>query len=467
MLTAVSALAADVEVILTTRGPANDVGVSGRTLLSFNTSGGQSFSLSEDGSWWAINALLDTTSNPANRNVHLRGQGGAFVNTMIQDNVTLMPTFPGVSATSLIDLPASTTAQPAVNNSGEVVGYFENAAASEPDRFIYQYDGSTLSIAAGATQVIPAAAYGTPGSETYGTAVGALHSPNALASGQAAFVAESTSGTVPVGQNSLALTNNGATLAGPQEGVTVYPNGTLQAFDLNEFLFSEDGTKFLYKGDTDGAVATDAFVAFGSVGTAGSIVLQEGTTPIGAGTFTDVYQLDIAPNGDWYASGFATGAIQFAMKNGSILQKTGDAAPGGGLYTTILGGDVDGDASGNFVTLWGTDGDAASNEILVYNESNVILREGDLITVDVGDGPESLFIDEFATGATKLSDDGWIYTMVTLSSVPGNTPPQAGFLRGQAFIRVRAIPEPSSIALVVSGLALCGVAGYRRRQSVG
>ncbi|WP_425398982.1 PEP-CTERM sorting domain-containing protein [Aeoliella sp.] len=450
-ISASTVVGAGIEVIVSTVGPKADVGIDGRTVSIM-----RDFKLSEDGSWWSTTLALDN-SDPNNDYIHVRGQGNAVSDIVVREGVASLTSFPGV--TGLIDI-ISPTLIPSVSNNGSVAGYIKNKTAGEPDGFIYKYDGS-VSIVAGQDQLVPAPGYGT-GDETYGVI---MHSPNMLANGQVAFIANGTGGSLPTTEDDVALTADGTVLAGQQTGATVYgavPNDApLAIFDSEDYFMSEDGSTFLFQGDTTASSSFDDVVVYGAIGTAGTVVLQEGVTPIAGDFYDESYQVALAGNGDWYASGDTTDNTHVTIRNGQVLEQEGMLAPNGHLYTSVSFGAIDGNSSGNYISLWDTDKpDSTTDEILVYNGSTVLLTEGDEVMLDMGNGPEAYLINEFWNFAAEIGDDGYVYTMVTLGD------PLTGANNGNAFIRLRAVPEPGSIALVAGGLIVALGSSIRRRFAV-
>ncbi len=430
---AAAAQAGTVEVILSEVGPTSDVGIAGRSITSMS-----SFSLSANGQWWSVSLGLDGAGST--NNIDLRGQGASWTDVIYQEGVTALPSFPGVTGFFEYN---SSTFETSINNNGHVAGTTGNTVSGEPNEFVYTYDGSSLAIIAGEGAEIPAA----PGT-FYGNF---MHSPNMMEDGTVAFFAANTTGGGGVATDEIALFANG-TMAGPQKGVTPYVGATLETIDQSGFYVTPDGQHFLFRGDTDDADTNkDDIVVYGTVGTAGTVVLHENGTAIAGGVYDDTFHLSLANNGDWYASGDLTDGTYVALKNGELLAKEGDIAPNGFAYGNIP--NIVGNANGDYLWVWDTENpDTAADEILVYNGSHLLLSEGDMIMFDQGAGLAPAIVDEFNAFDIMLSDDGWAYLMVQLDDLNGNN-------IGDAFIRV-AVPAPASMTL----LAACGALGLTRRR---
>ncbi|MCA9310844.1 MAG: hypothetical protein KDA21_06540, partial [Phycisphaerales bacterium] len=410
---------AQVEVILSEVGPTSSVGVAGRAISSMS-----SFDLSPNGLWWSLS--LGLNGSGVDNNMDVRGQGGSFTDVIYQEGVTPLPAHPGV--TGFFGF-SSSTFQTSINDNGHVTGLAANTVSGEPNEFIYAFDGSAHSLVAAEGSAVPS----IPGA-FYGNT---LHSPNMLANGQSAFVAENMTG-VDASMDSATLSSNGNQFGGLQSGVTNFPVGTMETMDQSGFYVTPDGSTFLLRGDTNADISKDDVLIYGTVGTSGTAVLIEDTTPIAGGFYDDTFHAFLADNGDWYASGDLTTGEYVAIRNGSVLAMTGDAAPNGYNYGTIP--NIAGDANGNYLWIWDTDNpDTTADEILVYNGTTLILSEGDMIMFDQGNGPEPAIIDEFNAFDVQLSVDGWAYLMVQLDNLNGTN-------IGDAFIRVR-VPAPGSALL--------------------
>lgn len=428
-----SAYAGTVEVILSEVGPTSDLGIAGRSI-----EGMSSFSLSPNGQWWSVS--LDITGSGSDDNIDLRGQGTTWTDIIYQEGVTALPSFPGVSGFFEHN---SWTFQTSINDSGHVAGTTGNTVSGEPNEFLYKFDGSALSIVAGETGGIPAHP-----SDTYGNV---LHSPNMLADGKTAFIAANTMGPGGTATDEVSLIFDGSASAGQQKGVTMYGGSALENWDQSGFYVTPDGSKFLFRGDTDNGITKDDILVYGDVGTAGTAVLIEDTTAIAGGFYDDTFHASLANNGDWYASGDLTDGTYVAIKNGNVLAMEGDIAPNGFEYGDIP--NIVGNSLGDFLWVWDTaNPDTSADEILVYNGTDLILSEGDMIMFDQGAGLAPAIIDEFNAFDIMLDDNGWAYLMVQLDDLNGTN-------IGDAFIRV-AVPSPSSVGV----FAACGLLGLRSRR---
>ncbi len=406
-------------MLVATFGSKSDIGIADRPIDNM-----ENFAISPDGNWWS--GEFSISGNTSTDNVHLRGQGSSSLEVIWQEGVTPLP-YPGVTGSISAH---GLTLETSINNSGMVAGAISNSSSNstgEPNSFIYQYDGSAISIVAAEHADIPA----YPGTQygIWGSGSDGLHGVNALENGQVAFLSEGVTGEGVPSNYGVALSNNGSTAIGPQVGVTAYPNGILDQWDQSDLVVTPDGATFLFQGDTDGSVTMDDVIVYGAVGTEGTAVLQENATPIGDGVFDTAWLGTLASNGDWYVLGGLTNGDHVAIKNGDLLAKAGDIAPNGYAYDDNAAGAIDGNSNGNYIWVWDTENpDPGADELLVYNNTTALLTQGETISLDFGDDLMDVVVEEFGFVAARLSDSGWVYAMVSFSDTDDN------FL-GPAFIR--------------------------------
>lgn len=209
----------------------------------------------------------------------------------------------------------------------------------------------------------------------------------------------------------------------------------------------------------------------------GVVTISEGNNLAGVGvieTFLGGGD-EMMSNGDWFARGYTTSDVGFAIKNGAVIARTGDAivsgsseswdnsrwrASGGATAQTQGGFFIaTGDNAGNVVLGGITDNaDQSRSVVWTYNNETVFMRSGDQIDID-GDGAvDDAFITWFFNDTSPealggfLADDGWFYTVVDFQNA-------AGTFFGEAFIRVR-VPAPAGAGV----LALAGMIASRRRR---
>jgi hypothetical protein len=274
--------------------------------------------------------------------------------------------------------------------------------------------------------------------------------------GRVAARAPSTVGSLGSTFDDFLVFDNG-TLA--QEGTTVPGPQTQEAwdsFDMNDFYVSADGNNWAAQGYLEGDNNFDAILAYNN-----QIVVQEGMALSG---FTSPVESIVAsimtPNGDWLARGDNDDQQDWVLHNGTLLAAVGDLIPGGqpgetfsdSVYSACFFEMVS-NGLGDFVYGGCTsNADPDFDAVLVYNNTSVLLRQGDPVDVD-GNGlfDDDAYIDIFNNDDMFLTDDGYLYFTADLRD-------GAGTGIGQAYMRV-LVPEPGMFALLLVG----GLLSLRRR----
>ncbi len=230
-------------------------------------------------------------------------------------------------------------------------------------------------------------------------------------------------------------------------------SATWGAIESNSFYTTPDGMHWMAEGDVN-APPTNPRVLVRD----GVAVLQENEPVAGSGLLLgDISQSVLLANGDWLArgrdnSGTGTTPPDWAVRNGVLIAMTGDPVFAG---ATIDWGDtlyaVAGNTAGDYLIAGRSTGPEASNDMLVLNGSQIILREGDPVDVDgngsfddnafIGRGVNTLAF--MATSLLHLTDSGVVYAVVHLRDAAGNdlnSNPISGL--PTAFVRIALGAEP-------------------------
>ena len=342
-----------------------------------------------------------------------------------------------------------------INENGDWVGIGNLVGgATTDDEVVYagNFNGSSLSIPFREGQVV-----GT--GDTLGTA---NYGPGILNNGKRSFGYSLGASTTNIGY----FTEDGSTRA-------------LQNGDLVSGQFFNTGGfsgRNAFQTTSDGS----SYVVIGTVGTStgdtilvkdDAIVLREGNN-FGGKIVADILgeQNILQDNGDWLTRVRFTDGTGGAIKNGTLLAKSGDLVGGsvaGEQWSEVpwtAASDttfaiVTGDSAGN-VVLGGftNNADTFRNFVWTYNGTE-FLRSGDQIDLDGNGTLDDAFIFTLSFSSASpeqlggfLADDGYFYSLVDWRNA-------AGTANGQAFIRVQ-VPAPGAMMLG----AIAGLVGLRRRR---
>lgn len=340
-----------------------------------------------------------------------------------------------------------------VNNSGHYA-FGQNLAGTAPtdrDEQIVMWNGA-FGVVAAEGGAVPGVA-----GENFGTTLSGASLTNG---GAAGFHALSTVGALPTTQDDFLFLNNAAVA---QTGIVGTPTNQIGAetwstFNTDDYQVSADGSKWLIIGTLTGATTSNSVVAVNN-----SLVIQESIAYPGmVSTVSTVSEALMFPGGDWYARGTSLDADEdWLIFNGSLVAKTHSPVPGGlpgegfddAIFSTTFFFLTAND-NGDYVYGGVTDNaDVSANAVLVLNNTEVILREGDAVSVDIdGDGAlDTAFLSVFNNDDAFLTNDMMLYFTAELRDA-------AGASLGQAFMSV-LVPEPSTVCL-----ALLGLAGLLRRR---
>jgi hypothetical protein len=203
---------------------------------------------------------------------------------------------------------------------------------------------------------------------------------------------------------------------------------TWDSISSGSFFTTPDGLHWIAEGDIDPAInAIDVLVHDGRV------VLEEGQAVVGSGLILGaISESEIATNGDWYARGrdsssTSTSAPDWAVRNGVMIARTGDAITPAEHYGDTIWA-VAGNGLGDWVLGANTDEpNLARNEVIVWN-GTVVAREGDPVDVDgngqfddgafLGRGTPTL--SAFQPSDLRLTDSNTLYFLANLNDGAGN-----------------------------------------------
>lgn len=372
---------------------------------------------SPDGSHWIFKGFIDDVEN----DVIVTGSGTTGATVAREADPTSIPG----STHSFLDSDCG------VNNAGMYAyGSRLDGVGSDADEVIFLWDGAAEVAAAREGELAdglidPLGA----GDETFGNS---LNSTHVLDDGRAAFRADLINnidsdfesalyhGIVPVAQENVML------VGGTPDSFT--------ALSGNTFSSDLDGTQWIVEADVDPSFSTrEAVVVTGEVELEDGQVITELGAPIDG-----VFAVDIAGNGDWFARGDDTADNDWAVRNGLTIAYSGaDVTP------LLLSGEhwtdeiflATGDSLDNILVGGETDNsDPNANEVIVLNNTAVVIREGDPVDLN-GNGMEDddVFIDSFSPNDAFLDEDLNLYAFVSLRD-------SAGADLGDAFIRQSVAP---------------------------
>jgi hypothetical protein len=230
-----------------------------------------------------------------------------------------------------------------------------------------------------------------------------------------------------------------------QSGVSSIGGEVWDNFVLDGAGGTPDGAHWFASGDTENPnTAVDGILAVDDV-----VVLREGSPIAGGGSplMAAVFFTRMLNNGDWFARGDDPADDDWAVRNGTLMAKTGDLISGAESWGATFSG-FTGDRLGNWL-LNGVSNNADPNldEVMVYNGSTILLRESDPIDLD-GNGlyDDDVFLRSFQPNDVFLTDGGDVYFLATLKNAAGTN-------LGDAFLRI-AVPEPTTCALLLLSLGL-------------
>ncbi|MCA9310096.1 MAG: hypothetical protein KDA21_02760, partial [Phycisphaerales bacterium] len=331
-------------------------------------------SVSPDGSQWVVTGFSNLTYGGLTTDfdeflITGAGPGRTGAAVLAAEGTDLNGAMPPGHAAGFFDTRIG------INNAGQYALVTNSPGDFASDEFLMTYDGSAFSVFAQEGMAIPGIA-----GENYG---GDFKSVGITGNGTPYFNARSTEGGLDASQDDFLF--HGNTIIA-QTGVTV-PAGQAggataawENFDVDRFYMSDDGLHHLIQGDLVGFTADDVVVIDGMV------VAQEDTTVIDGVLVDDITEAAMMPNGDWFMRGHDN-FNDWIMFNGAVVAKEGEAVPGG-LAGEVYAGpfsSMSSDSQGNFVFIGDTNAALSEDGVLIYNGTEILLREGDYVDLD-GDG---------------------------------------------------------------------------------
>jgi hypothetical protein len=204
-----------------------------------------------------------------------------------------------------------------------------------------------------------------------------------------------------------------------QSGIDPIGGETWDNFDYDDCGGTASGLHWFAKGDTENPnTAIDGILAVDD-----AIVLQEGMPVAGSAvTMADVFFTRMLANGSWFCRGDDPLNNDWAVRDGVLLAKTGDA-----ISMTENWGDAFSAFTGNQVGDWllagNTDNpDTTKDLVLVLNGNIEVAREGDPVDLD-GNGmfDDDVSLNSFQPNDLHLTDDRRIFLLVTLRNGAGTS----------------------------------------------
>lgn len=237
------------------------------------------------------------------------------------------------------------------------------------------------------------------------------------------------------------------------DGAAIGASGIGFSFDL-----SDSGAHHIHQLTVNSSTATDTLVWVN-----GSSVAREGSVAAG-GVGGELWQafdnVAINNSGNYIFSGDTNGAAatdEFLAYNGSIAIREGDTVDGVTLGTSVNAASINNLNQAAFIWSLAGSGEALffASDASDLASSRLILQVGDMVDYN-NDGIAEATILDFNASTTiapglQFSDHPWVYLEVDLMDVGGVT--------HEAIIRV-AIPAPGAAGL----LAVAGAFASRRRR---
>lgn len=252
-------------------------------------------------------------------------------------------------------------------------------------------------------------------------------------------------------------------------GQQVAPDQSIDNLTAGRFRSNADGSHAIYHGDLNGPTASDLVVVYD-----GNVLAQEGTVLAGSGFTSNILNLSSdngstqvsATGGNYSFRGSNADTIDWAVVNGAVVAVTDapiyagatelfdDAPFSSTFFSTAL------DNQGNYVIGGTTNSfDGNANAVLVYNNSHVVVREGDAVDID-GNGlfDDNAFISVFNNDDMWLSDAGILYFNADIRDGENQALGQGYFS-----VSVNPVPEPATLIGLLVGGALLARRGRRQK----
>ncbi len=318
-----------------------------------------------------------------------------------------------------------------INDSGLYA--FGNRLSGGPtttDEVIFVYNGEGLVAAAREGDPAPGLTDNPPGAagdELFGNS---LNSAHVLADGTVAFRADLIQNIATAFRS--ALYHGSAVQA--QEG-TMIDGFTIDSFAAlagNTFSSDPTGLHWIVEADTDPSALNNTE----SVVVDGVLQFRDGDILPGLGSgVTDIFGVNMAGNGDWFARGESAVDVGWVIRNGVVLATLADPITPGSfeVFVTPATGTTfftaRGHRYGDYLIGGLTNADPTTDAVLVLNGLRVVAREGDAVDLD-GNGmaDDDAFINSFNADSAFVDDWRVLHLFVTLRN-------GAGTSLGDAFLR--------------------------------
>jgi len=403
-------------------------GISDRTIFAIEKPRS-----SPAGTYWGYHAFTESGSTNTDEILVVVGPTGG--QTVIVEGTTMLSDGSGESITSI-------DGKYGLNDNG-CYAILADSSTDSDDVIAKGCEGSPLSVIARRNEVVP----NLGGSITY---IGFAREPQIDNTGQVWFGFDTSEGST--NRSIFVATDNTDAVRVFQEGVSNFADlfSTTRVLESPDIEFSSqgrgglrvsgDGMHTLLRGDFQGDTATDDFLAFD-----GAVVVQEGAPVAGFAENTAANSplgSYLGATNSYFARGINTDGTAWAMRDGSLLAKSGDVAA-----------DSTGEVfSGNFASFTpGLNGDYAIAGLtdlfgefaLFYDDGNTrrpIARTGDDVDLNA-DGQITLAdaqIQGFNNDGAVILPGNMLVANVSLCTAPCATTPD--FL-GSALVAFDLTPE--------------------------
>ncbi len=411
------------------------------------------FGGSADGTKFSFVAALDNSDSTNDRALFIGDASGAtptWTGVIQKGTTSLAPDL------STENVGATLDGQSFINNAGQVSFSGNSDPAVTNDAYVARRNADgTINVIVRAGATLPS---GIPSAVTWGTTMEATGITTAGdVSFRSVLAGTGTSGT----NNSLfGLATNASTVTTlARIGTTPTIDGSLIAGGTSNTMSSLDTAKsFAYTTGcfvtADGLGWMAAGTINGPASTANDVLVKTGVTqvqegfgipgdPIGAGVNAGAFpgQWQMSPAGDWVAFGPTSAASNndVVLRNGAFYTRTGDPIFTGSTEVwsdtnPLSPGGTTGFANTFFsVYTYGADTVIAgisdeptrrSNGVVVWNNTAVILREGDPVDLNANDiADDNAFVNTIRDGRTWIDAQRRAYIQVSLRDSNFNCTP--------------------------------------------
>ncbi len=319
-----------------------------------------------------------------------------------------------------------------INDAGDYVFCMNLAPTTTNDDYV-------MKVTAGPTYNVMAQEGGAVTTIAGATYDDILDSVMILADGTVGFQADGIDGAVTTSDDEIA--ELGATLFFRENTIT--PGGQMAGTltELAENIDPEDnfvdpaGTTLLWQGDLTGPTTTDDVVVVNNM-----VVLQEGVVIPGSGfpnpiDSSGIVAVDVDFGGNWYARGNNDiSELDWVVRSGAVVAAVGQPITPG---STELWDDADfsdcffghtGNSIGDYIVAGVTSEDSVRNGVVVYNGTQVVLRENEPVDLDNnGLFDDGLYFNTFGNDDFILNDAGEMFFTATIRDASGSSVGQGFF----------------------------------------